>query len=81
MSKMEAQINTVSNRVAKWEGKVESTGVLELYKVILHVAFENEKFSAKKKGHTEEFYVYRPEWAELGERDAFLRRYKKEAKL
>lgn len=77
-------ITTANNGVAKWSGSVQSTSVLELYKVILRVSFEEKKSLAlsktksksQPKTYTEEFYLYRPEWADAGERDAFLTKHK-----
>lgn len=65
-------INTVTHGVAKWGGTVQSTSVFELYKVILNVSFEGDKSSLKPKNYTQTFYLYRPEWAESAERDAFF---------
>lgn len=71
-------IQTIESGIAKWSASIEKTAVLELYKVIVTVVFEDEKFANLKRPHQEEFYVYRPKWAELGERDEFLRKSKKE---
>lgn len=70
-------IDTIESGTAKWSAKVQKTSVLELYKVDVTVVFDDEKF-ANKASHKEEFYVYRPKWAEPGERDEFIQKNKKE---
>lgn len=66
-------IKTIESGTVKWNAKIEKTTVLELYKVTVNVTFDDEKFFKKPQNFQEEFYLYRPEWAELGERDEFLR--------
>lgn len=73
-------ITTANNGIAKWSGTVQSTPVLELYKVRVNVAFQESKTSAKRTNHTEEFHLYRPKWAEPGERDEFLKKDKGNSK-
>jgi len=68
-------ITTPNNGVAKWSGSVKTTSTLELYKVIINVSFEEKKpgTPTKSKTYTEEFYLYRPQWSEPGEKEAFLK--------
>lgn len=71
-------IQTIENGLAKWNATIEKTEVLELYKVNITVTFEEEKILKLIRPHEEEFYLYRPKWAELGERNEFLRKERKE---
>lgn len=71
-------IQTIESGVVTWNAKLEKTAVLELYKVTINLNFDDEKYFQKPKSVQETFYLYRPKWAELGERDEFLRTRKEE---
>lgn len=73
-------IKTIESGEATWSAKVQKTSLLGLYKVDVKVVFDDEKLFKKPKTYNEEFYLYKPEWAEPGERDEILRFKDKERK-
>lgn len=70
-------IKTIESGDVKWSAKVQKTSVLDLYKVDINVVFDDEKFAKKPQSYREEFYRYKPEWSERGEREEILRNQEK----
>lgn len=74
------QVETIKKGLAKWEGRLEGTGVLDVHKLVLKVKFVDERFEEKGGEVEEEFYLYRPKWSLSADRDRLLREKKEKFK-
>lgn len=66
-------IQTIESGNVKWNAKITKTSILDLYKLNINVMFDDKESTKKHQTFHEEFYVYKPEWAESGERQEILR--------